>query len=88
MSSRHFVVSQRESWQFSYKGEIEAPFPSKKAAITAAIAAARELGEDDVEVLVRDGEMKTETVWRPGSGAVSEAESAELATEIERERDA
>lgn len=88
MSSRHFVVTQRESWQFSFKGELEGPFVSKAAAVKAAIAAAQEIGGDDVEVLVRDGEMKTETVWRPSSAPISDTESAELAAEIEKQRDA
>lgn len=89
MSSSHFIVTQRgPAWQFSYKGDITAPFATKEAAVDAAIAAAQAEGGSDVEVLVQDTDMRTETVWRQGGAALSGDESARLATEIERDLDA
>lgn len=68
MSTNHFVVSQRESaWQYSNRGEITGPFGTKELAVDAAIQEATELGDGDAEVLVRDADLKTETVWRRSS---------------------
>ncbi len=67
MSSSHFLVAAAaiSGWQFSHKGVITGPFESKEQAIKAAIAAAAESGDRDVEVLVQNADMKVETVWRP-----------------------
>jgi hypothetical protein len=66
MQNNHFVVSQRESaWQFSFKGDITAPFHTRNAAIQAAIAAAEASEDPNVEVLLQDSDLKTESVWRP-----------------------
>ena len=68
MQNHHFVVSQRDSaWQFSFKGDITAPFTTRDAAVAAAIAAAEASGEADVEVIVRDADLKTESVWQARS---------------------
>lgn len=68
MENSHFVVSQRDSaWQFSFKGDITGPFATRDAAIDAAIAAAEASDDPDVEVLVRAADMRTESVWRPGT---------------------
>ena len=66
MSSQHFVVAaQDRSWHYSYKGDIIGPYTSREEAVAAAIAEASNLDEDDVEVVVRDADLRTETVWRP-----------------------
>lgn len=66
MQNHHFVVSQRDSaWQFSFKGDITAPFATRDEAVAAAIRAAEALDEAAVEVLVQNADMKTESVWRP-----------------------
>lgn len=66
MSQTHFLVYLRDaSWQFSYRGSITAPFKTREEAIEAAIEAAREAEDPDVEVLVQDADMRTESVWRP-----------------------
>lgn len=66
MSQNHFLVYLRDSaWQFSYRGSITAPFKTREQAIEAAIFAARESEEANVEVLVQDSDMRTESVWRP-----------------------
>jgi len=89
MPTNHFVVSQRDSaWQFSFKGEVTAPFTTKDDAVTAAIAAAGASRDDNVEVVVHDADMRAETVWRSGQVALSDDESAALAAEVERSRDA
>ena len=68
MDTNHYVVSQRESaWQYSHRGEISGPYYTKQKAIDAAIAAATQADEADAEVLVRDADLKTESVWRPSS---------------------
>lgn len=65
MSERHFLVYLRDSsWQYSYKGSITAPFKTREEAIKAAIDAARESEDTDVEVLVQESDMRTEMVWR------------------------
>ena len=52
-SSNHFVVSHRDTaWQFSFHGDVTAPFTSREAAIEEAIKAARATGLKDIEVLV------------------------------------
>jgi hypothetical protein len=67
MSERHYLVYKRDaSWQFSFRGTITAPFTSREAAIEAAIGEARATGDEDIEVIVQDPDMKQETVWRPG----------------------
>lgn len=66
MSTNHFVVSQRESsWEFSYRGDVTGPFRSREEAIAEAIASASAIQSRDVEVIVRDADLKTETVWTP-----------------------
>lgn len=67
MSTNHFVVSQRDSvWQFSHRGDVTGPFTTRDAAIEAAIAEATQTTGEDVEVLVRDANLRTETIWRAG----------------------
>ena len=67
MINNHFVISQRDSvWQFSFRGDVTGPFTSKAAAVRAAIDAASKIGDADVEVVVRDANVKAETVWRSG----------------------
>ncbi|UXN73632.1 hypothetical protein N8D56_23145 [Devosia sp. A8/3-2] len=41
------------------------PYTSKELAIKAAIKQARDTGSTDIEVIVRDANMRSETVWRP-----------------------
>jgi hypothetical protein len=66
MSERHFIVYLRDAaWQFSYRGSITAPFKSREEAIEAAIAQAREENDPQIEVVVQDADMRSETVWRP-----------------------
>ena len=67
MSSSHYLVaaSAISGWQFSHKGDITGPFESKEQAIKAAIIAAGESDDPEVEVLVQDADKKVETVWRP-----------------------
>lgn len=66
MSVHHFVVSQRESsWEYSYRGDVTGPFRNRENAIEEAIAAAAATGSNEVEVLVRDADHKTERVWKP-----------------------
>jgi hypothetical protein len=70
MSSNHFVVSQRDSvWQFSFRGDVTAPFTSKDDAVQAAIAAAGKISDFKVEVVVHDADLLVETVWRTGQGS-------------------
>ena len=67
MINNHFVISQRDSvWQFSFRGDVTGPFTSKADAIRAAIQAAGKVSNADVEVVVRDANVKAETVWRSG----------------------
>ncbi len=67
MTNNHFVISQRDSvWQFSFRGDVTAPFTSKGDAIKAAIDAASKIGSGDVEVVVHDADVRAETVWRSG----------------------
>lgn len=67
MTERHFIVFHRHSaWQYTYRGSITAPFTSRDDAIAAAIKAARDTGERDIEVIVQDHDMQEETVWRHG----------------------
>lgn len=62
--STHFLVAQQDhAWQFSVRGEITGPFDSKEKAVEQAIAAAKASDIPDAEVLVRDADMKSETVW-------------------------
>jgi hypothetical protein len=70
MSSQHFVVAaQDRSWHYSFKGEITGPFASRQEAVDAAIAQARELAGIEIEVVVRDADMRSETVWRGTGGS-------------------
>ena len=69
MINNHFVISQRDSvWHFSFRGDVTGPFTSKDDAVRAAIDAASKIGDADVEVVVRDANVKAETVWRSGQG--------------------
>ena len=89
MTTNHFVVSQRDSgWQFSFRGDVTAPYTTKQAAIDAAIAEASKADGGDVEVLVRDADLRTETVWRAGDGHLTEREAEKLADDIDRDLDA
>jgi hypothetical protein len=67
MSSSHYLVAEAAiaGWQFSHKGDITGPFETREQAIKAAITAAGESANPDVEVLVQNADMKTETIWRP-----------------------
>jgi hypothetical protein len=68
MSSQHFVVAaQDRAWHYSFKGAIVGPFESRQEAVAAAIEQASQLEDDDIEVVVRDADLKTETVWRPSA---------------------
>lgn len=67
MSINHVVVSQRDSvWQFSFRGDVTAPFTSKDDPVRAAIIAAGKVGDTHVEVVVHDADLRVETVWRSG----------------------
>ena len=66
MQNNHFLVSQRDSaWQFSFKGDITAPFHTRDAAVEAAIAAAEASDDPNVEVMLQDADLTMESVWRP-----------------------
>ena len=67
MSTSHYIVSEQSpsAWQFSHKGQITGPFGSREEATEAAIAEAGQSEDPEVEVVLRDANMKTETVWRP-----------------------
>lgn len=66
MSNSHFLVYLRDSsWQFSYRGSITAPFKSREEAVEAAINAAQDTDDADVEVVVQEADMRIETIWRP-----------------------
>jgi hypothetical protein len=70
MSSQHFVVAaQDRSWHYSFKGAVTGPFASRQEAVDAAIAQAREVTGEAVEVVVRDADMRSETVWRGATGS-------------------
>lgn len=89
MTTSHFIVSQRENaWQVSFKGDVTAPFMSRDAAIAVAIDLAGKLGDAAAEVIVRDADLRSETVWRADGSALSDGESASLAADIERDNDA
>ncbi|MCR6672846.1 DUF2188 domain-containing protein [Devosia ginsengisoli] len=89
MSTDHFVVSQRDSaWQFSFKGDVTAPFTSRSAAIEAAIAAAGKVEGAEVAVVLRDGDRRSETIWRSNQTDLTESEAEQLAADIERDSDA
>jgi hypothetical protein len=89
MTTSHFIVSQRENaWQVSFKGDVTAPFGSRAAAIEAAIEMAGQVGGAETEVIVRDADLRSETVWRADGSGLSEEESASLAVEFERDHDA
>lgn len=65
MASGHYVVSQLASiWQFSHLGQVTGPYSSREVAIEAAISAAKASDQADGEVIVRDADMRTHTVWR------------------------
>jgi len=65
MSERHFIVYERDnSWQYTYRGSIAAPFKSRQDAIDAAIEQARQSNDATVEVIVQDHDMQQATVWR------------------------
>ena len=89
MSTDHFVVSQRDSvWQFSFRGDVTAPFTSRSAAIEAAIAEAGKVEGAEVAVVLRDGDLRSETIWRSSQADLTESEAEHLAADIERDRDA
>ena len=72
MSSPHFIVFHRDAaWQYTYRGSIRAPFSSREEAVAAAIDAARETGDPDVEVIVQNPETVEETVWSGSSGTAT-----------------
>ena len=65
MSDRHVIVYERDnSWQYTYRGSIAAPFRSRQDAIDAAISEARQTNDSTIEVIVQDHDMQQETVWR------------------------
>lgn len=68
MNTSHYLVaaSAISGWQFSHKGDITGPFDSKEQAIEAAITAAGDSADPDAEVMVKDADLKLETVWKPG----------------------
>lgn len=66
MSNHYVVAEQDRAWHYSFKGALVGPYASKQLAIEAAIKQARASGSTDIEVVVRDADMRTETVWRPG----------------------
>ena len=89
MTTDYFVVSQKDSaWQFSFRGNITAPLTTKDEAIAAAIAAAGKVDGAEVAVLLRDGDLHTETIWRSGQVNLTDRESANLAADLERGTDA
>ena len=89
MTTSHFIVSQRDNaWQVSFKGDVTAPFGTRDAAIAAAIEMAGKNGDAQAEVIVRDADLRSETVWRAGALGLSESESEQLAAEAERDGDA
>ena len=66
MSSQHFLVAaQDRSWHYSFKGDVTGPYSSREEAVAAAIEEASKLEDGEVEVVVRDADLRTETVWRP-----------------------
>lgn len=88
MSTDHFVVSQRDSvWQFSFRGDVTAPFTSRSAAIEAAIAEAGKVEGAEVAVVLRDGDLHSETIWRSNQADLTESEAEQLAADIERDRE-
>jgi len=87
MTIDHVVVSERDSvWQFSFRGDVTAPFADRRAAIDAAIAIARQA--ESAEVILRDGDVHSEIIWRSGQGSLTAHESEQFAAETERGRDA
>jgi hypothetical protein len=67
MSSQHYLVAaQDRAWHFSFKGDLTGPYSSREEAVAAAIMEASKLDDHEVEVVVRDADLRTETVWRPG----------------------
>jgi hypothetical protein len=70
MSESHFIVYLRDGcWQHTNRGSISAPFKTRDAAITSAIADAREAGDPEAEVIVQDPETTAATVWRSSEDA-------------------
>ena len=89
MTTSHFVVSQRDNaWQVSYKGDVTAPFGTRDEAVAAAIEMASKLDDHQAKVIAREADLRTETVWRADGLDLSESETANLAADIEHERDA
>ncbi|HWU19768.1 MAG TPA: hypothetical protein VN155_18990 [Devosia sp.] len=64
MSDHYVVAEQDRAWHYSFKGALVGPYTSKELAIAAAIKQARASGSADIEVVVRDADMRSETVWR------------------------
>jgi hypothetical protein len=65
MANHYVVAEQDRAWHYSFKGALVGPYTSKQAAIDAAIQQAQASGDGDIEVVVRDADMRSETVWRP-----------------------
>lgn len=75
MTTSHFIVSQRENaWQVSYKGDVTAPFTTREDAIDAAIEMAGTAEDKAAEVIVRDADLRSETVWRADGASPGGAE--------------
>jgi hypothetical protein len=65
VAEHHYIVSNNGGvWQYSALGSTFAHFESEQAAINAAIAAAREAGEPEAQVIVQETNKEQATVWR------------------------
>lgn len=60
--TQYCVVLHRRQWNIRLNGGYYGPYPSRGAAIEAAMEAAQENGRDS-QVLVQDDDEKLRTVW-------------------------
>jgi hypothetical protein len=63
----HFIVSMQDAaWQFSHRGTVTGPFPSKEEAIDAAVEEAKAItvDGDPSEVIVENEDRTFESTWR------------------------
>jgi len=64
MTEQHYIVSrQHAAWQYAFRGHIAAPFSSQVEATEAAIAEAKESGDQNAKVIVQHADMQEEIVW-------------------------
>lgn len=65
-SGTHYIVSQDgHNWHVSFRGTVFGPFPTSQAAVETAIEDANARPDrEELEVLLRDTDARTVTVWK------------------------